>query len=153
MRTYKTKPIPVRHCPVCGVLMERKRYNGRLEDYGRFMARKTCGMACGNSKDSVQANTHRWRARRVAKPTACEQCGATEKLHVHHKDKDVTNNDPGNLTTLCASCHLKLHWAQDRDERMASISAHTRQPSSDGSRYLEGKLPRQLSLAGRGDRN
>ena len=151
MRTYPTKEAPTRYCPVCGTLMKRKRFNGRLEDYSRFISRQTCSQTCGNSRSLVQANTHRWRARKIKHPQACEGCGTTSSLHVHHRDKDVTNNSLSNLVTLCASCHLSHHWEEDREERMRSISGHTRQPSSDGSRYLAGRLPYPLSPAGRGN--
>ena len=30
-------------------------------------------------------------------------------IHIHHKDKDHSNNNPDNLIYLCASCHLKEH--------------------------------------------
>ena len=146
------KPDPVRTCPVCGALMERKRFNGRLEDRTRFLSRRTCSQRCGNSREAVQADSHRWRARQVEPRTKCEKCNTTERLHVHHKDRDVTNNDPSNLMTLCASCHLKLHWREDRAERMASILARTRRPSSDGKRYLAGKLPPLLNPGSMGDR-
>lgn len=139
------KSDPIKFCETCGVQMERKRFNGRLEDRTRFLSRRNCSQTCGNSKPVVQADTHRWRARKIQTAKTCEECGTSTRLHVDHVDKDVTNNDPTNLRTLCASCHLKLHWAEDRAERMASISANTRQPSSDGSRYLAGRLPLQLS--------
>lgn len=142
------KTDPIRHCPICGSLMERKRFNGRLEDRTRFLKRKTCSQTCGNSRDMVQANTHRWRARQIHKRIQCERCSATSGLHVHHKDRDVSNNAPTNLVTLCATCHLQLHWQEDRAERMESILANTSQPSSDGKRHLAGKLPHQLTPRG-----
>lgn len=132
------KPTPTKICEACGKEFERTRYNGRMEDSGRFAARRNCSQACANTRRVAQANTHRWRARKIAQPKECRDCGATTKLHVHHDDRDVTNNDPANLIVLCASCHLRLHWREDRAARMASILAGTRQPSSDGSRYLEG---------------
>jgi 5-methylcytosine-specific restriction endonuclease McrA len=39
----------------------------------------------------------------------CTFCGAADKLHVHHIDKDGKNNSDKNLTVLCSSCHYKLH--------------------------------------------
>ncbi|MHC5058639.1 MAG: HNH endonuclease signature motif containing protein [Planctomycetota bacterium] len=29
-------------------------------------------------------------------------------LDVHHRDGDKTNNDPDNLSTVCATCHREL---------------------------------------------
>lgn len=119
------KPDPVRHCPVCGKLMERKRYSGgTLEDRTRFLSRKTCSAACGATRAVVTKDALHWRARRHRKE-ACEECGTTTDLHVHHVDRNPENNDPSNLKTLCASCHLKLHWREDRDKRMASVGGRT----------------------------
>lgn len=146
---FPPKPDPVKFCQTCGERMYRKRFNGRLEDRTRFLSRKNCSQTCGNSRNVIQADSHRQRARRIKPRTSCEECAAKQKLHVHHRDRDVTNNDSSNLVVLCASCHLRLHWREDRDERMASISASTRRPCSDGKRYLDGKLPPQLSPQGR----
>lgn len=37
--------------------------------------------------------------------------GAPDEV-VHHIDKDIRNNEPGNLQILTNSDHLKLHWAE-----------------------------------------
>ncbi len=55
-------------------------------------------------------------ARRLRKNT-CEECGSGDDLHVHHKDRDHWNDAPENLTTLCNSCHVKLHNEQDGNPR------------------------------------
>jgi len=39
----------------------------------------------------------------------CAECGATEKVEVHHRDGDRTNNDPENLLPLCKRHHSMLH--------------------------------------------
>lgn len=39
----------------------------------------------------------------------CAVCGAEYHLHVHHIDRDPTNDDPGNLITLCETCHARAH--------------------------------------------
>jgi hypothetical protein len=41
---------------------------------------------------------------------------------VHHIDRNPANNDPVNLLTLCSTCHLKLHWREDREKRMAAMN-------------------------------
>jgi hypothetical protein len=101
--------------------MVRKRFGDRLEDRTRFLSRKNCSQSCGNTRVDVQPDTHRWRARQITPRDACEECGSTDDLHVHHDDGDVTNNDPSNHTVLCASHHLKLHWQIDRDKRLAAM--------------------------------
>lgn len=137
------KPDPEKYCQVCGVRMHRKRYgpSQTLEDMGRFLSRRTCGQSCGNTKTEVKKDTLHWRARKHRKPN-CEQCQTAEDLHVHHIDRDPTNNDPANLLTLCASCHLKLHWREDREKRMQGVAkmvatvaangGHMRPRSTDG---------------------
>jgi len=39
----------------------------------------------------------------------CVVCGAKEGLHIHHKDKESSNNQISNLVVLCAVCHKKVH--------------------------------------------
>jgi len=136
-------PDPVKHCEICGDLMTRKRYpGGDLETMAIFLVRRRCYQSCANSKLEVTKDTQHWRARKHRK-TACEECGTSLDLHVHHADRDHTNNDPENLITLCSSCHLKLHWREDREKRMAGVrkgqatvvaryGANTRPRSTDG---------------------
>lgn len=48
--------------------------------------------------------------------TECDVCGVSEtltKLHVHHKDRSPWNNDPSNLSTLCPTCHARIHAKED----------------------------------------
>ena len=55
-RSYYQKPTPEKYCSSCGKKLERKRFNGRLEDYGVFLRRKYCGRECasiGFRKESV----------------------------------------------------------------------------------------------------
>lgn len=48
---------------------------------------------------------------RKHKKDKCSWCGGVFPdptwLHVDHKDNDPSNNDPENLQTLCAQCHIK----------------------------------------------
>jgi HNH endonuclease len=39
----------------------------------------------------------------------CERCGSTRFLLIHHKDENRSNNEPGNLETLCKRCHQLHH--------------------------------------------
>ena len=39
----------------------------------------------------------------------CQSCGATEKLLVHHRDRNKFNSIPENLIVLCRGCHRRLH--------------------------------------------
>lgn len=41
----------------------------------------------------------------------CRLCGIKKyDLDVHHIDEDKSNSSPGNLISLCRSCHRKVHW-------------------------------------------
>jgi 5-methylcytosine-specific restriction endonuclease McrA len=128
------KTDPPRHCSICGTLLERKRFGTRLEDRTRFLSRKTCGQSCGNSRAEVTKSALHYRAAKH-RATRCRDCEATTGLHVHHLDRNPANNDPTNLVTLCASCHLRLHWREDRDLRVAAVrrGVTTRQRSAAGS--------------------
>lgn len=44
---------------------------------------------------------------------ACEACGGTTRLHIHHIDKDPWNCAPANLKTLCEPCHKAEHKYHD----------------------------------------
>ena len=113
------KTYPNKICPVCGATFNRARYGKKLEAAKRYLARRTCSQACANTKETVTKDALHWRARKH-KAKTCSECRTTEQLHVHHVDRNPANNDPANLRTLCASCHLKLHWQEDRDRRMAT---------------------------------
>ena len=131
--TTTRKADPEKFCEVCGVKMERKRYGTRLEDRTRFLARRTCSQSCGNTKRDVVKDTHHWRARKHRAQT-CAECSTTRRLHVHHVDRDPANNDPTNPLTMCASCHLRLHWREDREKRLAGVrrGQDTRRRSTAG---------------------
>jgi len=44
----------------------------------------------------------------------CQECGSTNLVGIHHKDRNPLNNSNENLVTLCASCHTKLHWKEGK---------------------------------------
>lgn len=111
------KHDPEKACQWCGRALTRKRFTtGRLEDRGRFLKRKFCDKECQRlaqvdptttNRQTMYARSGKFRADR------CAKCGATERLHVHHEDQDITNNDPVNLRTLCVLCHNRHHAARD----------------------------------------
>lgn len=115
------KADPTKHCKACGKQLARKRYGKRLEDRGVFLRRNHCNQACANSRAEIQADSHRWKARQIKERKQCETCEEKSKLHVHHKDRNPANNSPENLQTLCASCHLRLHWAEDKEKRIQAM--------------------------------
>lgn len=42
---YQRKEL-IKYCQFCGRKLERKRFNGRLEDFGAFKKRKCCDLKC-----------------------------------------------------------------------------------------------------------
>jgi len=104
----KKKPTPERYCEYCGKKLERKMYNGRLEDMSMFLRRTHCDRICGNSRVKLTKHGYSWRARKHLK-TNCEACGWDKKLQAHHIDQDNTNNEPENIQTLCKPCHDFWH--------------------------------------------
>ena len=106
------KPDPEKYCAACQTRLSRVRYNGALETMNSFLRRKYCNrtcMAAGQVREVVTSLSHsRMKARRQGKE-ACEACGRASRLHVHHRDENPLNNTPGNLQTLCVSCHRRTH--------------------------------------------
>ena len=39
----------------------------------------------------------------------CYFCQIDYNLHIHHVDKDKSNNNKDNLLILCSGCHARLH--------------------------------------------
>jgi len=57
----------------------------------------------------------------------CEICKITEKLCVHHKDEDRTNNKEDNLQTLCRRCHALTHNVSSRLPKGEELSKYSKQ--------------------------
>ena len=58
------------------------------------------------------SNGRRYVAYAKYRRNTCEVCGCGgigTRLVVHHRDGNCTNNVPGNLITLCDSCHKLVH--------------------------------------------
>ena len=95
--------------------------------------KKTCSRACSNTnragivykvgspKDKVK-NERAIKLRVIElRGPVCERCtyDKVEILHVHHRDRNHTNNDYGNLELVCPNCHYEEHyleksWLSDR---------------------------------------
>ena len=102
-------------CEICGFSMQRKRFNGRLEDLSAFSRRKFCSLSCANSREKggVSDTTYSRRAGKARKK-ACEKCGDPHwRLQVHHISEDRSDNTHQNLQTLCPSCHKLSHTRRE----------------------------------------
>ena len=50
------------------------------------------------------------RPTQCAGPATCEDCGAYERLQVHHKDyRGLGYEERSDLEVLCAQCHSRRH--------------------------------------------
>ena len=114
------KSYPDKTCPICGKTFNRSRYNGTLEDSGRYLTRVHCSQACANTRLEPTLAGYRARAKRL-RGGECAQCGGTTRLHAHHVNGDVTDNRAENIETLCASCHISGHWAEKRTHRLRML--------------------------------
>ncbi len=85
--------------------------------------KKTCSRACANSnRIGIQYNRGSLGDKAISQKrikirimkergSVCERCGYAkmEILHLHHKNRDRTNNNPQNLEILCPNCHFEEH--------------------------------------------
>lgn len=106
---------PETRCSMCGVRLQRKRFNGRIEDYGAFKKRRFCSLSCANSrtKGGLSRKAFHAQARKQRKP-ACKCCGGKFRLQVHHINEDWKDNARTNLQTLCVFCHQFWHATHRR---------------------------------------
>jgi hypothetical protein len=121
----KTKLIVGKKCEACGKLLERKRFNGRLEDFGRFSKRRFCNAKCMGSAmvtDDPTPGTIEYRNTKLDRKAACEMCGTSEGLGTHHVDGNKQNNAESNRMTLCGSCHTKWHWQHGKRSQTAGAT-------------------------------
>lgn len=108
----KKKEDPLKHCKKCGSILERKRYNGVIEDRSRFLKREYCSPECCRAQRRENSSSISFARRQSRKhlKTECETCKTGEGLQIHHRDEDPFNNSPENLQTLCGACHTRWHW-------------------------------------------
>ncbi|MFA5796970.1 MAG: hypothetical protein WC916_02955 [Candidatus Woesearchaeota archaeon] len=67
------------------------------EYYGKEKTKRV--MLSDEDKENILANFNH----------QCTICSAKEGLHIHHKDKNPSNNQMSNLLVLCGVCHKKVH--------------------------------------------
>ena len=115
-----------KYCEYCGNKLERKRFNGRLEDFTVFSNRKYCNRECMKrdflkigEHDQSYSNAHT-TARKINElilhKEVCELCGNDTNLDIHHIDGNWQNNNLDNLMCLCRSCHTKYERNKDKTE-------------------------------------
>ena len=86
----------------------------------------TCSRACSNTyRTGIMYKIGRPRDKAVKERSMkirllelrgprCERCGyaQVEMLHVHHRDRDRSNNDASNLELICPNCHYEEHYLE-----------------------------------------
>ena len=106
------KPVKTVFCVVCGSEIPRRTYpGGQHQQWCYYVKQRYCGFQCAGSdrrKEDPTRAAWQWRARRL-KLKNCQRCGSTKRLCLHHIDRNWKNNEPHNIETLCASCHMKEH--------------------------------------------
>jgi 5-methylcytosine-specific restriction endonuclease McrA len=83
-----------------------KRYAARPESH--LHALHQTGPDHPRFTTGINANYYR-RIAFEAYGEACQRCGSTRNVDVHHKDENRHNSDLSNLEVLCRSCHSKAH--------------------------------------------
>jgi hypothetical protein len=60
--------------------------------------------------------THKEARTKISKEKdlKCELCSSFDKIHIHHKNKNIYDNDLKNLQVLCAKCHYRTHFPNGR---------------------------------------
>lgn len=113
-----------KYCKYCKKQLNRKRFNGRLEDFTVFKNRKYCNRECMKraflkigENEQTYSNAHT-TARKINKlilhKEACEVCRSTSNLDIHHINGNWRNNNLDNLMCLCRSCHTKYEKNKDK---------------------------------------
>lgn len=99
-------------CKTCGNSFNRSLFGKRLEDATRYKKRKYCTKSCASFRKDALVNRSVFSLEAKAlRQTICETCGANQDLAAHHKNGNITENQPSNIQTLCRSCHTSLHWS------------------------------------------
>ena len=110
---YQRKEIP---CVVCGKSI--------LAGFNK----KTCSRKCANinragihykiGRPQDKARTFKILKRRllIERGKKCERCGYDryQILHVHHKNRNRSDNRPENLEIICPNCHYEEHHLKRR---------------------------------------
>jgi endogenous inhibitor of DNA gyrase (YacG/DUF329 family) len=88
--------------------------------------KRTCSRACANMsrtgttykrgapKDKVKDQRSVKLRLIAARGKQCERCAYSrlEILHVHHRDRNRSNNDLKNLELICPNCHALEHYLE-----------------------------------------
>ena len=111
-------PAKINYCKTCGKELIRNILpSGTPEAFSKWQIRKYCSWNCrgcerGKPIEELSDPALTTRARKFVKDK-CEICGVKEKLCVHHKNRNRTDNSKENIITVCRSDHMRIHHRED----------------------------------------
>lgn len=114
-----TKKI-IKNCLVCGKRIELSPSQLKQLGRGKYCSRICLGIGLMKKRGWVGKNHPAWKGGvsvdfyQQYRDGKCSLCESKKNLEIHHIDGDRNNAEPSNLTTVCTSCHKKIHHAGDR---------------------------------------
>jgi hypothetical protein len=115
LQCYGIAGLKERPCSMCGAMIRAG------------LNKKTCSRACANiHRTGIRYYLGRQKLDKVLNHRSiklrllelrggiCERCGYSKReiLHVHHKDRNRTNNNFSNLELICPNCHYEEHYLE-----------------------------------------
>lgn len=104
------------YCEQCQIELAKERCRERYHDTKELIGREHL---IGENANGYKNGIGLYHLLAKEENAKCERCGSINNLLVHHKDKDRTNNDKGNLEVICKSCHQEEHLLRDTQGRFA----------------------------------
>lgn len=146
----------IKTCKVCGKIIEVKVCLQYRKKYCSFKCRNKGlkGKISWNKGKSFKPLEQHWKGGISKEPYPfnfdnalkelirkrdnykCQRCfriQEKEKLSIHHKDKNKNNLNPGNLISLCRSCHTKTHNGGKYEEIANNIFGIVNNPKNSVS--------------------
>ena len=119
-------------CMLCGKpILGRVRFQNKF----RWFCSRSCASVSNKAlKAATKYSVIGFAARlNTSGRIDCESCGIDEPavLNVHHRDRDKSNNSPGNLAVLCANCHHREHWSSSSNRARSLKTARLVAPHID----------------------
>jgi hypothetical protein len=130
----------------CGMLMDEFDKKKRRVRYifGHSMKNKSIWQI---RNKAVKKRTSHGRANKVCQRKCCyiNNSFCSKKLHIHHIDNDVFNNEKSNLVCLCVSHHKLLHLGKFTLEQLKIPPELYIFPNGRKKYYLSPDEPRIIS--------
>ena len=95
-------------CKNCGIKFKRSTYMQRICDACKEIKLQE---QKGYNKNYYNNQSFNLLRKRIFNrdDNSCKICRSTQKLNIHHWDKNHDNNKLDNLITLCYICHAGIH--------------------------------------------